>query len=148
MRSHKMASSLALVAAVMGLASLSTPPAMSQLQQTHGVIADNDSILIDGKTFNVIVGKAKRRFPPPRSEALGRARFGPRRSYIPFRRESLHRRCSTASARQRPFGSARCLHWCGGGGFLPNRIKIEHGAIKKNPEHQKHPRPAEGTSGA
>ena len=59
MRSFRAASSLALVAAVMGLVSLSTRSAMAQSQQTQGVIGDNDSILIDGKTFKLTVGKAK-----------------------------------------------------------------------------------------
>src|SRR5258708_27903063 len=59
MRSLRAASSLALVAAVVGLASLSTRSAMAQSQQTHAIIGDNESILIDGKTFKLTVGKAK-----------------------------------------------------------------------------------------
>src|SRR5258708_38706991 len=59
MRSLRAASSLALVAAVVGLVSLSTRSAMAQSQQTHAIIGDNESILIDGKTFKLTVGKAK-----------------------------------------------------------------------------------------
>src|SRR5262249_18905106 len=76
MRSHRAASSLALVAAVVGLVSLSTRSAMAQSQETHATIGDNESILIDGKTFKLTVGKAKSDSSTP-IRVLGARELGP-----------------------------------------------------------------------
>src|SRR5712672_2372705 len=133
MRSHRAASSLALVAAVVGLASLSTRSAMAQSQQTQDVIADNDSILIDGKTFNVIVGKAKGD-SAAQIRALGARDLGP--GALIFRSgEKLYIVDAPLRLPGRGPSGSQDVH-IGVGGFLPNRIKIEYVAVK-NPEHQK-----------
>ena len=133
MRSHRAASSLALVAAVVGLASLSTLSAMAQSQQTQGVIADNDSILIDGKTFNVIVGKAKGD-SAAQIRALGARDLGP--GALIFRSgEKLYIVDAPLRLPGRGPSGSQDVH-IGAAGFLPNRIKIEYVAVK-NPEHQK-----------
>ena len=133
MRSHRAASSLALVAAVVGLASLSTRSAMAQSQQTQGAIADNDSILIDGKTFNVIVGKAKGD-AAAQIRALGARDLGP--GALIFRSgEKLYIVDAPLHLPGRGPSGLQDVY-IGGDGFQPNRIKIEYVAVK-NPEHQK-----------
>ena len=134
MRSHRAASSLALVAAVVGLASLSTRSTMAQSPQTHAIIGDNESILIDGKTFKLTVGKAKSDSSTP-IRVLGARELGPgalvfrsgEKLYIvdsPLRLPNI----APSASQDVPIGAA---------GFFPNRIKIEYVAAK-NPEHQKH----------
>ena len=133
MKSHRAASSLALVAAVVGLVSLSTRPAMAQSQQTQGAIADNDSILIDGKTFNVIVGKAKGD-SAAQIRALGARDLGP--GALIFRSgEKLYIVDAPLHLPGRGPSGLQDVY-IGGDGFQPNRIKIEYVAVK-NPEHQK-----------
>src|SRR5712672_696981 len=133
MRSLRAASSLALVAAVVGLVSLSTRSAMAQSQQTHAIIGDNESILIDGKTFKLTVGKAKSNSSAP-IRVLGARDLGP--GALIFRSgEKLY--IVDAPLRLPGRGPSGLQDvYIGGDGFQPNRIKIEYVAVK-NPEHQK-----------
>src|SRR5258708_19988000 len=135
MRSLRAASSLALVAAVAGLVSLSTRSAIAQSQQTHAIIGDNESILIDGKTFKLTVGKAKSD-SSAQIRALGARDLGP--GALIFRSgEKLY--IVDAPLRLPGIGPSgpQDVHIGAAAGFLPNRIKIEHVAVK-NPDHHKH----------
>ncbi len=133
MRSHRAASSLALVAAVVGLASLSTRSAMAQSQQTQGVIGDNESILIDGKTFKLTVGKAKSD-SSAQIRVMGARELGP--GALVFRSgEKLYIVDSPLRLPGRAPSGSQDAH-IGAAGFFPNRIRIEYVAVR-NPEHQK-----------
>ena len=133
MRSLRAAPSLALVAAVVGLVSLSTRSAMAQSQQTHAIIGDNESILIDGKTFKLTVGKAKSDSSTP-IRVLGARELGP--GALVFRSgEKLYIVDSPLRLPASGPSGEQDVH-IGAAGFFPNRIKIEYVAVK-NPEHQK-----------
>ena len=126
MRSHGAASSLALVAAVVGLVSLSTRSAMAQSQQTHAIIGDNESILIDGKTFKLTVGKAKSDSSTP-IRVLGARDLGP--GALIFRSgEKLYIVDSPLRLPGRGPSGSQDAH-IGAAGFFPNRIRIEYDHI-------------------
>ena len=133
MRSHGAASALALTAAVVGLASLSARSAMAQSQQTHAIIGDNESILIDGKTFKLTVGKPKGNSSAP-IRVLGARDLGP--GALIFRSgEKLYIVDAPLRLPDRGPSGSQDIHM-GAAGFLPNRIKFEYVAVK-NPQHQK-----------
>ena len=64
------------VLAAVAVASASSPLAAAQSLSASGTIADSDSIFVDGKSFQVITGKAKRDVAA-QIEALGARDLGP-----------------------------------------------------------------------
>jgi hypothetical protein len=107
---------------------------MAQSPQTHAVIGDNESILIDGKTFKLTVGKAKSDSSTP-IRVLGARELGP--GALIFRSgEKLYIVDSPLRLPNIAPSGSQDVHIGAAAGFFPNRIKVEYVAVK-NPEHQK-----------
>ena len=122
----------AFLAAVIGLASGISTLAGAQAQETPGIIADHDSIFIDGKTFKVTSGKGKAD-APAQSQVLGARDLGP--GAVIFRSgETLYIVDTPLLLPNASTG--RQGVYLGADAERPNRIHIEY-APPQNPDQQK-----------
>jgi hypothetical protein len=125
--------SRAFIAAAVGLTFGFSTLAAAQSQSLLGTFADNDSIFVDGKTFNIIQGKAKGD-ASAKIKTLGARELGP--GAIIFRSGKklymvdapLLLRNSVTSGGRNAYVSAEEA--------LPNRVRIEY-APPENPDQQK-----------
>jgi hypothetical protein len=121
-----------LVAAVMGLTLGLSTSATAQSQGASGTIAENEAILVDGKTFGITSGKVKGDGSLP-IKTSGAQELGP--GAIIFRvNQKLY--IVNAPPPLNISGPARPSEYVGGDEAQSNRIRIEYEA-PKNPEHQK-----------
>jgi hypothetical protein len=119
-----------LLAAIIGLTAGFSTLAAAQSQGTPGMIADNDAIFVDGKTFTVTSGKTKgdasARIKTSDAQELGQGT-------IIFR---VDRRLYIVDAPPPPRTSGPGRQGAGDADEAPvNRIRIEY-EPPKNPEHQ------------
>src|SRR5262249_31751261 len=91
--------SISSIGAIVGIASMVSNLAMAQSQPLPpAVIADNDSIYIDGKDLFHHARSSERRHLGTDRSARG-SRFGSRREYFSFGAEALHRRGPSTCAK-------------------------------------------------